>query len=231
MLRECIADYNSTVIARNIVKPVSELLLKLPKLTLEMMVSGIISTNTTHQQPCGPTALDASEGGANRINHNRYHLICDNSVGQFTFYENDSFDLLNSSAVGPAGILGPVQCLLNIEYNDVINELSAIISANGTGFATTTFGSERAVLPRYEWSFLFVILFIFAGGLGNILVCLAVALDRKLQNVTNYFLLSLAIADLLVSLFVMPLGAIPGFLGEYIYLDISTFFTLFKCNR
>ncbi|EJY57683.1 AAEL017162-PA, partial [Aedes aegypti] len=68
---------------------------------------------------------------------------------------------------------------------------------------------------RYEWSFLFVILFIFAGGLGNILVCLAVALDRKLQNVTNYFLLSLAIADLLVSLFVMPLGAIPGFLGYW----------------
>lgn len=56
--------------------------------------------------------------------------------------------------------------------------------------------------------------FIVAGGLGNILVCLAVGLDRKLHNVTNYFLLSLAVADLLVSLFVMPLGAIPGFLGE-----------------
>ncbi|KAG8241674.1 hypothetical protein J6590_081991 [Homalodisca vitripennis] len=67
--------------------------------------------------------------------------------------------------------------------------------------------------PHYEWSFLFVLVFIVAGGVGNILVCLAVCLDRRLQNVTNYFLLSLAIADLLVSLFVMPLGAIPGFLG------------------
>ncbi|XP_063922816.1 5-hydroxytryptamine receptor 2A isoform X2 [Zophobas morio] len=66
---------------------------------------------------------------------------------------------------------------------------------------------------NYDWSFLFVVVFILAGGLGNILVCLAVILDRRLQNVTNYFLLSLAIADLLVSLFVMPLGAIPGFLG------------------
>ncbi|KAH0807601.1 hypothetical protein GEV33_015190 [Tenebrio molitor] len=65
---------------------------------------------------------------------------------------------------------------------------------------------------NYDWSFLFVVVFIIAGGLGNILVCLAVILDRRLQNVTNYFLLSLAIADLLVSLFVMPLGAIPGFL-------------------
>lgn len=69
--------------------------------------------------------------------------------------------------------------------------------------------------PRYEWSFVFVLVFILAGGIGNILVCLAVCLDTRLQNVTNYFLLSLAIADLLVSLFVMPLGAIPGFLGKF----------------
>ncbi|XP_048006524.1 5-hydroxytryptamine receptor 2C [Leguminivora glycinivorella] len=68
---------------------------------------------------------------------------------------------------------------------------------------------------EYDWSFLFVIIFIIAGGVGNILVCLAVCLDKRLQNVTNYFLLSLAIADLLVSLFVMPMGAIPGFLGHW----------------
>lgn len=74
-------------------------------------------------------------------------------------------------------------------------------------------GDQQAA-PQYEWSFLFVMFFIVAGGLGNILVCLAICLDKKLQNVTNYFLLSLAVADLLVSLFVMPLGAIPGFLGK-----------------
>ncbi|XP_076172641.1 5-hydroxytryptamine receptor 2A [Ptiloglossa arizonensis] len=68
---------------------------------------------------------------------------------------------------------------------------------------------------RFDWSFLFVAVFIVAGGLGNILVCLAVGLDRRLHNVTNYFLLSLAVADLLVSLFVMPLGAIQGFLGYW----------------
>lgn len=75
-------------------------------------------------------------------------------------------------------------------------------------------GAGTIKTRRFDWSFLFVAVFIVAGGLGNILVCLAVGLDRKLHNVTNYFLLSLAVADLLVSLFVMPLGAIPGFLGE-----------------
>lgn len=78
---------------------------------------------------------------------------------------------------------------------------------------------------RIDWSFLFVAVFIVAGGLGNILVCLAVGLDKKLHNVTNYFLLSLAVADLLVSLFVMPLGAIPGFLGKLFSL-IPSFYIL-----
>ncbi|XP_032294946.1 5-hydroxytryptamine receptor 2B isoform X2 [Drosophila virilis] len=89
---------------------------------------------------------------------------------------------------------------------------------------TTTTAATDIVISRspldysphgYDWLFLFVVFFIFAGGLGNILVCLAVALDRKLQNVTNYFLFSLAIADLLVTLFVMPMGAIPAFLGYW----------------
>lgn len=75
--------------------------------------------------------------------------------------------------------------------------------------------------PQYEWTYLFVIVFIIAGGLGNILVCLAVALDKNLQNVTNYFLLSLAVADLLVSLFVMPLGAIPAFLGKNSHCSLA----------
>lgn len=46
---------------------------------------------------------------------------------------------------------------------------------------------------------------IVVGVGGNGLVCLAVSTERRLQNTTNYFLLSLAVVDLLVSLLVMPL--------------------------
>ncbi|KAM3837848.1 LOW QUALITY PROTEIN: D(3) dopamine receptor, partial [Vipera latastei] len=40
--------------------------------------------------------------------------------------------------------------------------------------------------------------------LGNVLVCLAVLRERNLQTTTYYLVVSLAIADLLVAILVMP---------------------------
>ena len=70
----------------------------------------------------------------------------------------------------------------------------------------------------YNWWFICVLVFVVAGTVGNVLVCLAVSLERPLQNVTNWFLVSLAFADLLVSTIVMPFGAAAGFLGTQIQI-------------
>ena len=43
---------------------------------------------------------------------------------------------------------------------------------------------------------------------GNVFVMMAILLDRQLQSVANYLILSLALADLLVAVLVMPLGAV-----------------------
>ncbi|KAF4531680.1 hypothetical protein B566_EDAN011839 [Ephemera danica] len=42
----------------------------------------------------------------------------------------------------------------------------------------------------------------------NVFVIAAILLERHLQNVANYLILSLAVADLLVACLVMPLGAV-----------------------
>ncbi|XP_077465111.1 5-hydroxytryptamine receptor 4-like isoform X2 [Stigmatopora argus] len=54
--------------------------------------------------------------------------------------------------------------------------------------------------------------------LGNLLVMVAVCRDRQLRKIkTNYFIVSLAFADLLVSLLVMPFGAIDLVNQQWIY--------------
>lgn len=44
--------------------------------------------------------------------------------------------------------------------------------------------------------------------LGNVFVIAAIILERNLQNVANYLVASLAVADLFVACLVMPLGAV-----------------------
>lgn len=167
-----------------------------------------------------------------------------NGGSNYTFAENNTFNYwyqhpfsstnsnsdINSS-ISTSLATSSIECLFNLKLfsrvsiEDDVNGVGNLTDNYFISSATTTtsmdlfmggMGDQQAaqLQQQYEWSFLFVMFFIVAGGLGNILVCLAICLDKKLQNVTNYFLLSLAVADLLVSLFVMPLGAIPGFLGK-----------------
>lgn len=67
---------------------------------------------------------------------------------------------------------------------------------------------------EYNWGILFLSPLILFGVAGNLLVCMAVSMEKRLQSVTNYFLLSLAITDLLVCVVVMPFSIINEFIGE-----------------
>ena len=69
-----------------------------------------------------------------------------------------------------------------------------------------------------QWHMFCLLVLVAAGVVGNSLVCVAVCVEKKLQNVTNYFLVSLAIADLLVSLVVMPCCIVQEFVGNCAHL-------------
>ena len=62
----------------------------------------------------------------------------------------------------------------------------------------------------YAWSFLFLFVFTIIGFIGNTLVCLAIKIDPTLQNTANHYLFSLALADLLVSVMVIPFAILKG---------------------
>lgn len=125
----------------------------------------------------------------------------------------------------------------SLEDTDSVLLSSTFYNSNTTDLTfvnSSINGSDSLLLPDYHYDddddilltyvqLALVSAFILIGGIGNILVCLAIGLDKKLHNVTNMFLFSLAIADLLVSLFVMPMGAIPAFWGELILCFVFIF--------
>ncbi|XP_074482123.1 dopamine receptor D4 related sequence [Sebastes fasciatus] len=57
--------------------------------------------------------------------------------------------------------------------------------------------------------------------LGNVLVCLSVLTERSLKTATNYFIISLSVADLLLALLVLPLYVYSEFLGGIWTLSTS----------
>ena len=83
----------------------------------------------------------------------------------------------------------------------------------------------------YNWLILFLLPLILCSMLGNILVILALILERKLQNSINYFLQSLAVADLMVSLLVMPLGLVNDLIGKFVGQNMQSSNISFACQQ
>lgn len=71
----------------------------------------------------------------------------------------------------------------------------------------------------------------FYGFSGNVFVIAAIVMERNLQSVANYLIVSLAFADLMVACLVMPLGAVyevcPLFM--VISIDGKKMFTRVQC--
>lgn len=76
-------------------------------------------------------------------------------------------------------------------------------------------GSPPGEMHLKDYNYLALVLgvpLILVIILGNILVCLSVLTERSLKTATNYFIISLAVADLLLAVLVLPL---------YVYSEVS----------
>ncbi|NXY12773.1 5HT2A protein, partial [Atrichornis clamosus] len=91
--------------------------------------------------------------------------------------------------------------------------------------------SPTCYSSQKNWPALLTAIVIVLTIAGNILVIMAVSLEKKLQNATNYFLMSLAIADMLLGFLVMPVSMLTILYGYawplprklcaiWIYLDV-----------
>ncbi len=79
---------------------------------------------------------------------------------------------------------------------------------NGSGFTKTTNLEDRRGLPEVLCIGLALTLVILFTIGGNLLVCIVIRTNRKLRTCTNYFIASLATADLLLGCLVLPFSVV-----------------------
>ncbi|XP_043202385.1 5-hydroxytryptamine receptor 2B-like, partial [Amphibalanus amphitrite] len=87
--------------------------------------------------------------------------------------------------------------------------LSSIVS-NTSNSSETTSGDEEdpawGLVAMITTSCILGVV-ILTTVIGNVFVIAAIVMEKGLQNVANYLIVSLAVADLMVACLVMPLGA------------------------
>ncbi|XP_055888586.1 5-hydroxytryptamine receptor-like [Biomphalaria glabrata] len=119
-------------------------------------------------------------------------------------YYNDSFGLQhygNSSysSVRPL----PVNVSTDARGGDNNGSGNASVHGPPTLWGLTVYSHEHLVVTSVILG-----LFVLCCIIGNCFVIAAVILERSLHNVANYLILSLAVADLMVAVLVMPLSVV-----------------------
>ncbi|KAG1957393.1 dopamine receptor D2b [Pimephales promelas] len=114
--------------------------------------------------------------------------------------------------------------LTEYPYNDTYYD-------NGTGALNSTSCEAK---HQYNYYAMLLTLLIFLIVFGNVLVCMAVSREKALQTTTNYLIVSLAVADLLVATLVMPWVVYLEVVGEWrfskIHCDIFVTLDVMMCT-
>ncbi|XP_034025205.1 dopamine receptor D2a [Thalassophryne amazonica] len=109
-------------------------------------------------------------------------------------------------------------------YNDSLYD-------NGTASFNETDQEGR---HPYNYYAMLLTLLIFVIVFGNVLVCMAVSREKALQTTTNYLIVSLAVADLLLATLVMPWVVYMEVVGEWrfskIHCDIFVTLDVMMCT-
>ncbi|NXO27303.1 DRD2 protein, partial [Cisticola juncidis] len=125
--------------------------------------------------------------------------------------------------VGLAAGTGAPMDPLNLSWYDGDRNWSRALNA-----------SEAAQKPHYNYYAVLLTLLIFIIVFGNVLVCMAVSRERALQTTTNYLIVSLAVADLLVATLCMPWVVYLEVVGEWrfsrIHCDIFVTLDVMMCT-
>lgn len=133
--------------------------------------------------------------------------------GTFRLIEPNAGDGLIDDFLGNVSMASAASPADAMKANASLASIAMAAQPNGSATTEPSVGPTLFEDHDNYWALLAIVLVVGTAA-GNILVCLAITWERRLQNVTNYFLMSLAITDLMVAILVMPLGILTLFKGK-----------------
>lgn len=144
--------------------------------------------------------------------------------------------LLNTSHAASL-VLQPSEAahVLDLDAHEpMLGVASTAVTGEPTNVTAGGGGEEGQVLVSRVLLVLVLLLIIIGTVIGNLLVCVAVCLVRKLRRPYNYLLVSLAVSDLCVALLVMPMALLLELLGEWQFgglaCDVWVSFDVLSCT-
>ncbi|XP_034042343.1 cholecystokinin receptor isoform X2 [Thalassophryne amazonica] len=121
------------------------------------------------------------------------------------FYaQNDTWpDCVGAQSDAPQSASGSLEAAGNISCDNV----STLFIPQPTRYRDVTH-----ILQILLYSLIF-----FLAVFGNLLIIVVLTVNKRMHTVTNTFLLSLAVSDLMLAIFCMPFSLIPNILKDFIF--------------
>ncbi|GFU48758.1 alpha-2C adrenergic receptor [Nephila pilipes] len=136
---------------------------------------------------------------------NSTHLF---SVEYFYFAEN------SGSSIDQNGTFPPSLAYKNITWSGAATgeeDWDSYNYWNGSQYPSG-YSQIRIILTAFFVTFIMVVIVV-----GNMLVCIAIATEKALKTVQNWFIASLAVSDFLVGLVIMPFSLAKELMGYWIF--------------
>ena len=110
----------------------------------------------------------------------------------------------------------------------IATEVLGLELFNQSESSTQEVGNDDENSAVCGWCYFFLVSVILCTMYGNLMVCLAVMFDKRLQNIINYFLVSLAMTDMAVAILVMPFAIVLAYNNGKQFSNLNAFFTRYK---